>query len=191
MSPHGELPPPPPADTTDRGPLPTAFRADIRLPASIVTFVNTNGNAISSAPSVPLLALGLRTGRVGVLGGLGFSRVTVSRSRGLGGIGQSDSSTEVSFAPTLTYDFFQSTDQKALFYGLGAAILGAVVPPNGTVSKDLGFQFAVGASYALHENFRLGLEAGPVGHVLDAGSSSTVSVVTMYAALVGSFLYPR
>lgn len=181
-----------------RAHLPTAFRVDLRLPVSLFTVLGTGGSyvSISATPSIPLLALGLRTGRVGMLAGLGFSRVTSSATYnpnlyGGGGVTQSSSSTEVTFAPTLTYDFFQSDDQKAAFYGLGAVLFGAVVPPDGKVQKDLGFQFALGASYALHENFRLGLEAGPVGHVVDTGLTGSASVVTMYAALVGTFLYPK
>lgn len=181
-----------------RAPLPTAFRVDLRLPVSLFTVLGAGGSSvsISATPSIPLLALGLRTGRVGVLAGLGFSRITSNTTYNNpypygGGGSQSSSSTEVTFAPTLTYDFFQSDDQKAAFYGLGAALFGAVVPPDGTIKKDLGFQFALGASYALHENFRLGLEAGPAGHVYDTGLTGSASVVTMYAALVGTFLYPK
>jgi hypothetical protein len=56
----------------------------------------------------------------------------------------------------------------------------------------LRFQFALGANYAPHENFRRGLEVGPVGHFYSGSSSQeSISTVTLYTALVGSFLYPR
>jgi len=43
----------------------------------------------------------------------------------------------------------------------------------------------------LHPNFRLGLEVGPVGHFYNTAGDETFSTITLYTALVGTFLYPR
>jgi hypothetical protein len=54
-----------------------------------------------------------------------------------------------------------------------------------------GFQFAAGAHVALHENFQLGVEAGPAGQFYNYDNSgSSIGVVSIYSALVGTFVYP-
>ena len=57
----------------------------------------------------------------------------------------------------------------------------------------VGFQFAIGGRFMLHENFGLGLEAGPWGsfYAVDKAGDDSVSVIGMYGALVGTFLYPN
>jgi hypothetical protein len=182
---------------------PTAFRADFKLPFAVSTLLvngsNVSGSDISSSPfaPVPQLFLGLQTGRVGLGAGIGFTRIGASAtslvaSGGLGGgFNESFSLTELLLAPTLTLDAFQSKDGKVALYVLAAPIFGIILESNESAESDLGFQFALGANMALHDNFRLGLEVGPVGHFYNSSGDETFSSISLYTALVGSFLYPR
>ena len=169
----------------------TSFRADFKLPFAVATFVG--GNAAAPAPfaPVPQLVLGFQTGRFGLGAGIGFTRFGVS---GGGGFSfGSQSLTELLFSPTVTVDAFQSRDRKVAFYLLGAPVFGVIVSQTfskGNVDSDLGFQFALGASYALHENFRLGMEVGPVGHFYNT-QNTTYTTMSLYTALVATFVYPK
>ena len=95
------------------------------------------------------------------------------------------------FSPTLTIDAFRSNDDKVALYILSAPIFGLILVTNSSAESDLGFQFALGANVALHENFRLGLEVGPVGHFYGGAENESVSSISLYTALVGTFIYPR
>lgn len=99
--------------------------------------------------------------------------------------------TELLIAPTLTFDVFQSNDGKVALYVLGAPIFGNIIITNESPESDVGFQFALGANVALHENFRVGLESGPVGHFYNGSDVQSVSTIGLYTALVGTFVYPR
>jgi hypothetical protein len=168
-----------------------AFRADFKLPFTVSNLYEGQG-APSPNPfaPVPQLALGLEIGRFGF--GLGFGFTSVSATLPASEAGISTTITELMIAPTLTYDVFRSNDNKVGFYLLGAPIFGDVIITNEASLSDIGFQFALGAHVALHENFHVGLEAGPVGHFYSGSSNTTsLSTVSLYTALVGTFVYPR
>jgi hypothetical protein len=101
------------------------------------------------------------------------------------------SETELLIAPTLTFDAFQSFDRRVALYLLGAPILGVVLESSEGSRSDLGFQFAVGTNVAVHDNFRVGIEVGPVGHFFSGGDANGHSEITLYTAIVGTFAYPR
>ena len=179
-----------------------AFRADMKLPFTVSnSFTSSNGASfISSNPfaPVPQLTLGLQYKRLGFGLGFGFMNFGYSipaTNNGGGIFGTSASSyslTELMIAPTVTYDLFQSNDHRVALYALGAALFGDIIETNQDSLTDLGFQFAVGANVALHENFRVGLEVGPVGHFYNGGpNNETLTTVSVYTALVGTFVYPR
>jgi hypothetical protein len=191
---------PPSARPPDDG---LALRLDLKLPIGLLTDYSGTSGGINStylAP-VPQLVLGLHIGRIGVGAGLGFSRVgstgiSVISSGGATSAApvettSSDSNTELLVAPTFTVDAFQSQDHKVALYLLGAPLFGVVLNSNQSSLSDLGFQFAVGVEYAVHENFHVGLEVGPVGHFYSGGSGTDHSTMTLYTAIVGTFAYPR
>jgi hypothetical protein len=196
-------PPAPPPPEPERNPA--AFRADFKLPFNVATLISSSEVGTTTSPSpfagVPQLVLGFHYGRVGFGAGIGFTQTAITTQEELvngfglpGESGQTQTQTfaEVVFAPTLTVDVFQSADNKVAFYLLGAPIFGDIIETNEPSESDLGFQFALGANVALHENFRVGLEVGPVGHFYNAtGNGTSESTVSIYTALVGSFLYPR
>jgi hypothetical protein len=160
---------------------PGGFRADMKLPFATAQVTSTS-TALPSIPfaPVPQLVLGGQAGRFGFGAGFGLARVGVSS-------GSSDL-TELLFAPTLSYDVFQSRDAKVACYLLGAPLFGVVLVSHQTTQSDLGFQFALGANYAFHDNFRLGLEVGPIGHFYSSGNFSTsFNTLGLYTALVGTF----
>jgi hypothetical protein len=170
-----------------------AFRADFKLPFTLSTLYGGSAPAFVLAP-VAQLALGLQYGRIGLGIGLGFTHyeTTSPASSGSGAASTSTSGTEVMIVPTLTCDMFRSTDGKVALYLLGAPIFGDVVVTNRASLSDLGFQFALGTNIALHDSFRLGIEAGPVAHFYAGESGVTsLSTVSIYTALVGSFVFPR
>jgi hypothetical protein len=173
---------------------PTAFRADFKLPLAVASLLSSEtGPSASPFAPVPQLVLGFQSGRVSFGAGLGFTRTALSSS-GLispSGGGSTQSLTELLIAPTLTLDAFQSADGKVAFYGLGAALFGILLESNESVESDVGFQFAIGASYALHDNFRIGMEAGPVGHFYSTGEGESLSTMSLYTALIVTFAYPR
>jgi hypothetical protein len=191
--------PAPLATSTARAPLepepepatndlhPTAFRADFKLPFTVASLASGSGGSSALPIAVPQLILGFQSGRWGLGAGIGFT--TVSESAGE--FSSTENAAEVLIAPTLTVDAFQSKDGKAALYFLGAPIFGIIVGSNQSAESDLGFQFAVGANYALHENFHIGLEVGPVGHFYSGNEGASESVVSIYTALVGTFVYPR
>jgi hypothetical protein len=186
-------PPPTPAPSTPVD-HPLSFRADFKLPFSLSTLA-TNGEEESTPFTiVPQLLLGAQVGRIGIGAGIGFTRLsqstTVVSGMGVEG-GNSASLAELMIAPTLTIDAFQSDDGKVRFYLLGAPIFGVILETNQSASSDLGFQFALGANYSLHENFRIGLEVGPVGHFYSGSGDASFSTISLYTALVGTFVYPR
>jgi hypothetical protein len=171
---------------------PTAFRADFKLPFTLGALFASGDVTSSPFAPIPQLILGFRSGRWSFGAGIGLTHLQESAE-----FGESTSLNEVLIAPTLTVDVFQSNDGKVAFYLLGAPIFGIVLESNETSpGSDLGFQFAAGVSYALHPNFRIGMEAGPVGHFynLPNGLDSpgeTLSSINLYTALVATFAYPR
>jgi hypothetical protein len=183
---------PPREGATDRG-HPTAFRADFKLPFIVASLLAGTGVSPSPFAPVPQVVLGLQTGRVGLGAGFGFTSLGESSSVGTfpSGSGPSQSLTELLIAPTFTFDGFQSDDGKVAFYFLGAPLFGILLESNQSAQSDFGFQFAFGASYALHDNFRIGMEAGPVGHFYSTSGGDTYSSVSLYSALVATFAYPR
>jgi hypothetical protein len=197
--------PPPTARLRELNPL--AFRADIKLPFLVSTLYESEivGEEVGAAPvsspfaPVPQLVLGTHCGRIGIGLGLGFSRFALEvASPGFGGSSMTTySDTELMVAPTLTVDVFQSDDAKVALYLLGAPIFGDIIVSNDSSIADFGFQFALGARYALHDNFQVGLEAGPLGHfyyvpsVQSGEASEIMSSMGIYTAIVGSFVYPR
>jgi hypothetical protein len=180
----------PEPETLAIGDHPPAFRADFKLPFAVASLLSEEGASQAPFAPVPQLISGFQSGRMGLGLGLGFTHLAVSSSVTIDGDG-SQSVTELLIAPTLTVDAFQSKDGKVALYFLGAPIFGIVLESNESAQSDLGFQFALGASYALHENFRLGMEVGPVGHFYSTDEGDTYSTVSLYTALVGSFVYPR
>lgn len=187
-------PAPPPSAPPPAPQHPLAFQADFKLPFAVTTLitglelVNANDYQSPFAP-VPQLVLGLHVWRIGVGVGFGFTNFGVRAADGI------DSATELLVAPTFTFDVFQSKDAKVALYALAAPVLGLILvnQPGQPVSiqSDIGFQAALGASYALHDNFRVGLEVGPVGHVFNTNYTETVYTMALYTALVGTFAYPR
>jgi hypothetical protein len=171
------------AQEAERG---VAFKADFKLPFATGTLAGAEGATSSPFAPVPQLVVGFQAGRFGLGAGFGFTSFGASE----GEIGGGQSLTEVLIAPTVTVDLFQSSDHKVALYALGAPIFGVVLVSNESAESDLGFQFALGASYSLHKNFHLGLEVGPVGHFY-MQPDETVDTVSIYTALVGSFVYPR
>jgi hypothetical protein len=177
---------------------PLAFRADLKLPFTVSTLVAggaEGGEENNPFAPVPQLVLGLQFGRIGIGAGLGFTRLSASTTEvvevGVPTTSTTVSLTELMIAPTLTVDVFQSNDGKVAFYVLGAPIFGDIIITNASSETDVGFQFALGANVALHENFRVGLEAGPVGHFYNLNDNESESTISIYTALVGTFVYPR
>jgi hypothetical protein len=182
---------PPPKDKH-----PLAFRADFKLPFTVSTLLAGGEGGAEQNPfaPVPQLVLGFQFGRIGIGVGLGFTRVSASTTEVVlvgASTTSSSSITEPLIAPTLTVDVFQSNDGKVALYVLGAPIFGDIIVTNESSESDVGFQFALGANVALHENFRVGLEAGPVGHFYSVSDNESVSTISLYTALVGTFVYPR
>jgi hypothetical protein len=187
--------PPPAEEAPIENNHPLAFRADFKLPFAIdMLLSNQSGETPSPFAAVPQLVLGFQTGRFGLGAGIGFTRMGVSSSaNALGGLtvgSAAGSITELLLAPTVTVDAFQSEDGKVALYFLGAPIFGLVLETNSDATSDLGFQFAIGANVALHKNFHVGLEVGPVGHFYNS-DGVTFSNISLYTALVGSFVTPR
>jgi len=180
------------SDTPTSG---TSFRAGFKLPFATAALVGGNAAGPDPFAPVPQLVLGFQTGIFGLGAGIGFTRFGYSGGGGFSVGGQSI--TELLLAPTVTVDAFQSRDHKVAFYLLGAPVFGVIIADqtgnSGSTNSDLGFQFALGANYALHDNFRLGMEVGPIGHFYSynlQGSSNnppTYSTVSLYTALVGTF----
>lgn len=186
--------PAPPPEPPPASPVveehPTAFRADFKLPFTVSSLYGQAGPQENPFAPVPQLTLGAQVGRVGL--GVGFGVTSISTSVTSIGTSKSASITELMIAPTLTYDLFRSRDNKVGLYLLGAPLFGDVIVTNSPSLSDIGFQFALGTNLALHENFHIGLEAGPIGHFYSAGANSTsFSTVSIYTALVGTFVYPR
>jgi hypothetical protein len=185
--------PPPRAPPTVTNEHPLAFRADLKLPFAVATSSTSQLGASGLVAPVSQLVLGIHYGRIGAGVGVGFSRLafTTTNVTTAGSSSSSQSDTEILIAPTLTVDAFQSEDGEVALYLLGAPILGTILVTNQSDESDFGFQVAVGANVALHDNLRLGMEVGPVGHFYGGGSTGASSVITMYTALVATFAYPR
>jgi hypothetical protein len=176
---------------------------DLKLPFALTTdYSGTNGGVFQTTlAGAPQLVFGFQYGRLGVGAGLGFARVGQTNveilnpgNPGLpGGVTNSSSSSgEVLIAPTVTFDAFRTHDRKVALYLLGAPIFGLIFRSQASAASDIGFQFAVGADVALHENFLLGLEAGPIGHFYGGqNSGGGDNTITLYTAIVATFVYPR
>jgi hypothetical protein len=178
-----------------------AFRADFKLPFALATDFNGTSGGVNQtilAP-VPQLVLGIQYGRVGMGAGLGFERIGSNSIAFVGGgtmppsmSTSSTSTTELLIAPTFTLDLLQSHERKVSLYLLGAAVFAAVLQSNQSASSDLGFQFALGTDAALYDSFRIGLEVGPVGQFFTGNNGgNSHNEITLYTALVGTFVYPR
>jgi hypothetical protein len=190
---------------------PLAFELDARLALSINSVtVSSAGTTIPVAPGtlatvfyssslpVPQLAAGVRSGRFAALLGFGFSYSAPSSVTG-----SSPNVSQIVLAPTGTADLFRSYDGRVAVYGLFGLLLAPVVvnftlsngvtPATAQSELDLnvGLQIAVGARFALHRNFRIGLEAGPLVQFLRVDENNSPTTVSFYGALVGSFVYPQ
>jgi hypothetical protein len=168
-----------------------AFLFEARLSLGTPFSVGTL-SAPSTFAAVPSLLVGARLGGRLHLG-LGFSFFRLSNG-GAGGGGSSDYNVVV-FAPTAALDLVKSHDERVALYGKLGLPLGPVITCSTGAPCDnsfgIGFDFALGARYALHHMFALGLEAGVSGSFIGPQRNNTAGLVTVYGALVGTFYYGR
>jgi hypothetical protein len=204
-------PPPPPTTTAPTTPPPptvaspaesfaTDAHARFRFDAKI------GSGLLGWAGLVPTLVAGAVFGRFSIGLGVSFLRGTldVSSTGGAGSSAQA-SITYLGFAPTVQFDVVRSSDNRVALYALAALAPSVVVLDtgsgggtcNGGAGFVLGYQAALGARYALHKQFMLGLEAGPSGAIATAlgcsapGSTNVApGLHGMYGALVGTFVTP-
>jgi hypothetical protein len=199
---------------SDPKPLGTAFRVDLKLPAAnllVVTSVENKLELSSTFALVPQLFLGVRapgTGRLGLLLGLGFDRVSLSQpllcptalscqiTPSPPPVIYASTQTLLLVAPTLTFDLFQLRQRTVAFYALGGPVFGTLLATDTAPGSGvIGYQLAIGGRLSLHENFAVGLEAGQTGDVLLsvqlAEGAASLGLVGMYCALTGTFVYPR
>ena len=142
--------------------------------------------------AVPSLTFGGRIAdRVQV--GLGFSFFRSSTAAG--GTATTTDNNVVNFAPTVSVDAFKSNDNRAAFYIKFALPLGPVITCVGNLPCDngfaVGFDLALGARYAVHRIFAVGLEAGTAGSYINPQRQGTNGVVYFYGALVGTVYFSR
>jgi hypothetical protein len=140
--------------------------------------------------ALPSLLLGARLiNRLQV--GVGFSYFHISNTVGANGTGLN----AVVFAPTFAVDIIKSHDDRAAFYGKAALPMGAIITTFPNAPDDtgfgVGFDFALGARYAFHRSFALGLEAGVSGAFAYPERQDAPAMVNVYGALVGSFYAGR
>ena len=120
--------------------------------------------------------------------GLGFAFVRTDNGAG--------SNNRVNFAPTVAVDIIKAHDDRVAFYGKVALPLGPIVvcppgPGDCDAGFNVGFDFGLGARYAFHRMFAMGLEAGVVGSFDNPQRNVHTSTVTFYGALVGTFWYGK
>ena len=160
------------------------FEARLAFGSSVITF---GGGTVAAFQAVPSLLVGARlVDRLQI--GLGFGFLRTSAEAGTG----TSANNIVTFAPTAEFDLVKSRDNRVAFYGKAALPLGPVINcPGGGASCDnnfaVGFDLGLGARYALHRMFSLGLEAGVGGTFIGPQRNNTVGIVTVYGGLVGSF----
>lgn len=162
---------PPPAPV----PTPTAFEVTAKLPVGFAVNGSETGDPV---PALPVLFLGVRVGRVSVLLGASFVR----------GASGSSSESDVTFAPTVSFDLFRSADHRAALFGLFAPLLGVQIG-NSDQNAVYGYQLAVGGRYLFHPHFALGVEGGFAGfwYAGSPGGDTRYNLNQIYAALAGSF----
>jgi hypothetical protein len=162
-----------------------AFLFEARLGvATPLVFINTGfgmANFESVTPTPSLLVGARLAGRIHV--GLGFSFARFSQPGASNNI--------VSFVPTFAIDMIKSHDDRVAFYGKLGLPLGPIVDCNNGAPCDtgfgIGFDIALGARYAFHRMFALGLEAGVDGTFENPQRDNTVGLVGFYGTLVASF----
>ncbi len=205
--------PPPPAPATSAAPIATAsaapatpaaatprtgvrFRFDAKLASGLLGFTGF----------VPQMVPGITFDRWSIGLGLGFLRGSLgSSTAGSVAPGTEVSATLVSFAPTVVFDVLRSADDHVALYALASLAPAFLVIDTGSSgpcgspgSFVLGYQAALGARYAFHPQFMLGLEAGPTGQITatsigcstPGSSDTTVGLHGIYGALVGTFVGP-
>jgi hypothetical protein len=180
------------AEKTENSPPDNGFLFEARLGVGVSSFFGAI-TGVGGVDAVPSLLVGARlVGRLHV--GLGFS---FFRSQNTGGVlGGAQSLNSVTFAPTVGVDVVKSHDERVMFYIKAGLPLGPVItcPGGGGACDDnfsIGFDFGLGARYALHHNFSLGLEAGVAASFVGPQRNNTSGIVDVYGALVGSFMTGR
>jgi hypothetical protein len=179
------------AEKTENSMPDNAFLFEARLGAG--TSIAFGGLSFAGTfTAVPSLLLGARLiGRLHVGLGFGFTRLS---NLGGGGGGGTDLNL-VTFAPTAAFDLIKSHDERVAFYLKAALPLGPVITCNTGAPCDnnfaISFDLALGARYALHKMFALGLEAGAGGTWIGPQRNNTTGFVSVYGALVGSFMYGK
>ena len=212
-SPPPPPPPPPTTTATATTPAPTAT-----APTAPVETFATDGHArlrvdtkigsglLGWVGLVPQLVVGGMFGRWSVGLGIGFVRGTLDvSSAGSTGGSQQVSATYLAFAPTVQFDLLRSSDDRVALYALAALAPSLVVVDSGSGGSTcnggagfvFGYQAAIGARYAFHKQFMLGVEGGPSGAFSTAVGCSTPGSTNiapglhaMYGALVGTFVTP-
>jgi hypothetical protein len=192
--------PPPPPPVAPAETIVTDSHARLRVDTKI------GSGLLGWVGLVPQLVVGGNFGRWSVGLGVGFVRGSLDASSVGNPSGTQLSVTYLSFAPTVQLDLIRSTDNRVALYALAALAPSLVVvdgggggggPCNGGAGFVLGYQTAIGARYAFHKQFMLGVERGPSGVVSTMVGCSTPgstniapALHAMYGALVGTFLTP-
>jgi hypothetical protein len=172
------------------------FRLGFGLPiaASFVPLAGTGGAPVQSqeVSVIPHLAGGFRViDRIQI--GLGFSYFRSSLTTGTT-LSSTVAYNLFYFTPFVVIDFARTHDRRAAFYGkfglpLGADIITQSRAPdsNGFI---VGYDFTLGARYAFHPAFALGLETGLLGTFINPErDDANVAFTTFYSSLVGTFYF--
>jgi len=169
------------------------FRFDAKVASGLLGFVGL----------VPQLDAGVTFGRWSIALGVGFLRGSLGASTvGTPGSSSEVSATLLSIAPTVLFDLVRSTDDRVALYALASLAPALLVLDTGSAGNCgsnggfvLGYQAALGARYALHPQFMLGLEAGPTGQLstptgcaTNGSTDVSVGLHGMYGAVVGTFI---
>jgi hypothetical protein len=179
-----------PAAADNEGFPHNAFLFEARLGLGVPTTLPNAGalgaTTTAGVVATPALLVGARLlDRLHLGLGFGFFRLQFESA------GQTSAANLVTFAPTVAVDLAKSKENRVAFYFKGALPMGPAVTCQPAAPCDnnfsIGFDFGLGARYALHPMFALGLETGVAGSFLGPQRNNTVGVVNVYGALVGSF----
>jgi hypothetical protein len=159
----------------------TAFQFDTRLGFQGGMVISQQGSTFGFNVT-PQMTFGARlAGRVQVGVGLGLSHL---------GSGQS-STTFVLFSPLVAVDVLKARDDRVALYLKAGPHFGGIVQRTGPSTTNgtfaLGFDLGLGARYAFHPMFALGMEAGAQTLFVDPTDPGETRFAGFYAALVGTF----
>jgi hypothetical protein len=175
------------AEPSGEGGLPQkAFMLQMQLGGSqAIPLYSTQGALQVAGFSVmPALVIGARlANRVDFGVGLSFVRFSTDTT----------ALNVLTFAPTVAVDVVKAKDNKVDLYLKLGLPLGPVIVTQGPVTDKgfgVGFQLGVGARYALHPMFAIGMEGGATGQFVNPQRGTQGNgFANFYGALTGTFFY--